>query len=76
MGMAVKGVTEHRVIRAALSSWLKTVMLPQEEQEACVRLERRADLAIERIKKRRKRRAVVHEGHLAGVPERTGDQPV
>lgn len=58
MGMAVKGEREHRLVRMGLDILRRHAALDQGvEAPAVARLIRRADLAIDRIKVRKARRA-------------------
>ena len=55
MGMAVKGIKQHRLIAKAIghlvSEWNR--ILTADELADCARLRQRADLAIQRLKKRK-----------------------
>lgn len=75
MGMAVKGENEHRMVRVATRSLLTndtlglvSPRLTEAERQSCKILIRRADLALDRIKKRKHRRAT-HVAHLAAMPK-------
>lgn len=77
MGMAVKSEMEHRLVREGVKvlrdKGMAPVVLTEAERQSCEILIRRADLALDRIKKRKARRAV-HVAHLAAMPQRTDDQ--
>ena len=66
MGMSVKGIAEHRIVRDAVAWWKATGPLSDADHASCSRLMQRADLAIARIKERKAKRA--HQRH--------GDEPV
>ena len=55
MGMAVKGADQHRLVRRGLVKLLDED-LTDAQREHCGRLIQRADLAIERLKKRKRAR--------------------
>lgn len=65
--MSVKGETQHRLIRRGMMALLQTpsVELSAHEQESCRILVRRADLGLDRLKKRKGRRAAVTVTRLA-----------
>ncbi len=75
MGMSVKGETQHRLVREGAKHLIRRAdavegcALSEAERQSCEILIRRADLALDRIKKRRATRRAVHVAHLAAMPK-------
>lgn len=57
MGMAVKGLGQHRLVAKAMGIMLAECMLTEDELADARRLRQRADLAIDRLKRRKRLKA-------------------
>ena len=65
MGMSVKGLEQHRLIAKGMTVLMADLVLTEDQRADCERLRQRADLAIERLKKRKRDRAARYEAERA-----------